>query len=206
MIGKLKGMLDCIGNGEIIVDVGGVGYLLSVGARMLRGLDVGQAIEVHVETYVRQDVFKLFGFASEEERAWFIRLQDVQGVGAKSALAVLDVLSPAELMQASLMEDKAAVARANGVGPKVAARIVAELKDKPAPAGRGGAFAVQSAAIPATQAGPGAALAPDAVSALLNLGFAAADASAAVRMAAGKAPADASLDTLIRLALQELNR
>jgi Holliday junction DNA helicase RuvA len=207
MIGKLKGVVDTIGNGEVIVDVNGVGYLAHAGSRTLRQLSPGQPVELHIETYVRQDVFKLFGFASEEERAWFIRLQDVQGVGAKSALAVLDVLAPAELMQAALMEDKAAVARAVGVGPKVAARIVAELKDKPAPVGRGRAFAVQSAAGAASsEPKSGAAFAPDAVSALVNLGFAGPDAATAVRLAAGKAGETASLDELIRLALKELNR
>ena len=205
MIGKLKGVVDTIGNGELIVDVNGVGYLLAAGARTLRALTHGQPIELHVETYVRQDVFKLFGFLSEGERAWFVRLQDVQGVGAKSALSVLDVLAPDELIQAALMEDKAAVARAVGVGPKVAARIVAELKDKPAPLGRGGAFIVQTTTSP-TEPASTAAKAPDAVSALVNLGFAGADASAAVRGAIGKAGEEASLDELIRLALQELNR
>ncbi|VAV87478.1 Holliday junction ATP-dependent DNA helicase RuvA [hydrothermal vent metagenome] len=204
MIGKLTGTVDAIGNGELVLDVNGVGYLVQAGARTLRGLAPGQATELHVETYVRQDVFKLFGFSSEGERAWFVRLQDVQGVGAKSALAVLDVLAPDELMQAALMEDKAAVARAVGVGPKVAARIVAELKDKPAPVGRGGAFAVQASASQPAQSG--AAFAPDAVSALINLGFAGPDASAAVRTASSNAGTDAGLDELIRLALKELNR
>ncbi|MBL4597136.1 MAG: Holliday junction branch migration protein RuvA [Robiginitomaculum sp.] len=203
MIGKLKGVVDTIGNGELILDVGGVGYLLAAGARTLRSLSHGQAVELFVETYVRQGVFKLFGFASEEERAWFMRLQEVQGVGAKSALSVLDVLAPADLMQAALLEDKAAVARANGVGPKVAARIVAELKDKPAPLGRGGGFMTTSAPVAALA---GSALAPDAISALVNLGFAGSDAAAAVRVAANQLGETASLDELIRLGLKELNR
>ncbi len=205
MIGKLTGKVECIGDGELILNVGGVGYLVHAGARTLRNLAIGQETELHVETYVRQDVFKLFGFSSEQERAWFVRLQDVQGVGAKSALGVLDVLDPEELMQAALMEDKAAVARANGVGPKVAARIVAELHGKPAPMGRGGVFAAQAQTdTPAPQAG--APSGADVVSVLINLGFAGTDASAAVRLAIGRAGAEASLDELIRIALQELNK
>lgn len=198
MIGKLNGTIDTIGNGELIIDVNGVGYLVQAGSRTLRNLTHGQAIELHIETYVRQDMFKLFGFTSEQERAWFIRLQDVQGVGAKSALSVLDVLTPDELMQAAVLEDKAAVAQANGVGPKVAARVVAELKDKPAPLGRGGEFVV-----PITTASNAGS---DAISALINLGFAGSDASAAVRGAAAKLGEQANLDELIRIALKELNR
>jgi len=205
MIGKLTGMVDTIGDGELILDVNGVGYLIQAGARTLRDLIQGQQAVLHIETWVRQDAFKLFGFISEQERAWFVRLQDVQGVGAKSALSVLDVLAPDELMQAALMDDKAAVARANGVGPKVAARIVAELHGKPTPIGRGGAFAVHAKPNKATPANS-PALAPDAVSALINLGFAGNDAAMAVRSAASKASEKASLDELIRLSLQELNR
>jgi Holliday junction DNA helicase RuvA len=203
MIGKLTGIVDTIGNGELILDVNGVGYLLQAGSRTLRSLAHGETAVLFVETYVRQDVFKLFGFASEQERAWFVRLQDVQGVGAKSALSVLDVLDPEELMQAALMQDKAAVTRANGVGPKVAARIVAELKDKPAPLGRGGGFV--SNVTPST-ASPGASLTPDAVSALVNLGFASSDAAGAVRQAVANLGEEASLDKLIRTALKELNQ
>jgi len=203
MIGKLTGTVDTIGNGELILDVNGVGYLLQAGARTLRSLAHGETAVLFVETYVRQDVFKLFGFASEQERAWFVRLQDVQGVGAKSALSVLDVLDPEELMQAALMQDKAAVTRANGVGPKVAARIVAELKDKPAPLGRGGGFATNVASDSATLRSNATI---DAVSALVNLGFASSDAATAVRGALGSLGDEASLDELIRIALKELNQ
>ncbi|MBL4616087.1 MAG: Holliday junction branch migration protein RuvA [Robiginitomaculum sp.] len=203
MIGKLTGTVDTIGNGELILDVNGVGYLLQAGARTLRSLAHGETAVLFVETYVRQDVFKLFGFASEQERAWFVRLQDVQGVGAKSALSVLDVLDPEELMQAALMQDKAAVTRANGVGPKVAARIVAELKDKPAPLGRGGGFASNVAPDSVT---PRSNATIDAVSALVNLGFASSDAAASVRGALGNLGDEASLDELIRIALKELNQ
>ncbi|PHR58358.1 MAG: Holliday junction branch migration protein RuvA [Robiginitomaculum sp.] len=206
MIGKLTGTVDTIGQGELILDVGGVGYLVQAGARTLAGLAPGQPAVLHIETYVRQDVFKLFGFPSEDERAWFIRLQDVQGVGAKSALSVLDVLAPADLMQAALMEDKASVARANGVGPKVAARIVAELKDKPAPVGRGGAFMTNTDSTQTAMTSGSGLQMRDAISALVNLGFAGPDASQAVRVAAGQLGDAASLDELIRLGLKELNQ
>ncbi len=206
MIGKLTGTVDTIGQGELILEVGGVGYLVQAGARTLANVAPGQSVVLHIETYVRQDVFKLFGFPSEDERAWFMRLQDVQGVGAKSALSVLDVLAPADLMQAALMEDKAAVARANGVGPKVAARIVAELKDKPAPLGRGGTFVTSTVSTETTATSGSGSQMRDAISALVNLGFAGPDASQAVRVAAGQLGDTANLDELIRLGLKELNQ
>lgn len=207
MIGKLKGVVDAIGAGEIILDVGGVGYLVQCGARALRTMQVGEAVHLHIETYMRQDMLKLFGFTAESERAWFVRLQDIQGVGAKSALAILDTLSPDELMHAAAMEDKASIARAPGVGPRIAARIAGELNGKPAPLGRS-----MGGVTPAgdTPAGNTPIAAPshnaEAVSALVNLGLSAMDAQRAVASAQHTLGADATLDNLIRTALKDMGK
>ena len=131
MIGKLTGRLDSISLNAVIVDVGGVGYEVTVGACTLTSLlPVGETVTFAIDTHVREDEIRLFGFATEHERAWFKALQTVQGVGARIALAVLGTLSAAELANAVALQDKGQVARAPGVGPKVAARIVAELKEK----------------------------------------------------------------------------
>src|SRR5471030_2285742 len=131
MIGKLKGVIDSYGEDFIVLDVQGVGYLVHCSARTLQALPApGQAATLSIETYVREDQIKLFGFLSDAERQWFRLLQTVQGVGAKVALAVLSTLPPSELANAIALRDKAAVARTPGVGPKVAERIVTELKDK----------------------------------------------------------------------------
>ena len=131
MIGKLTGRVDQVSLNAVIVDVGGVGYEVTVGARTLTMLPpVGEVVSLAIDTHVREDEIRLYGFASEHERAWFRALQTVQGVGAKVALSVLGTLSAADLANAVALQDKAQVARAPGVGPKVAARIVAELKDK----------------------------------------------------------------------------
>src|ERR671927_887118 len=131
MIGKLKGVVDSYGEDFVIVDIGGVGYEVHCSARTLQALPAaGEAATLSIETYVREDQIKLFGFMSDAEREWFRLLQTVQGVGAKVALSVLGTLKPAELATAIAMRDKAMVARTPGVGPKVAERIVSELKDK----------------------------------------------------------------------------
>lgn len=203
MIGKLRGLVDTIGSGEVILDVGGVGYLVHCGARTLRTLSPGDTAVLHIETMLRQDMLRLYGFASEEERAWFVRLQDIQGVGAKSAFNILDVLSPAELMNAAALEDKASVARAQGVGPRLAARIVGELKDKPAPTGRG--LETLSAPVAPTgdpEAAADATRTREAISALVNLGLSGPDAQRAIARAARDLGADAPLDALIRAALK----
>ena len=137
MIGMVSGICLMSGTGEAIIDCGGVGYLLQCGSRTLGNLTEGQPARLHVETHVREQAITLFGFHSEEERAWFVRLQSVQGVGPKAALAILDILTPGEVLSAASLEDKTAFARANGVGPKLAARIATELSGKPAPQGRG---------------------------------------------------------------------
>ena len=207
MIGKLSGIVDALGAGEVILDVNGVGYLVQCGARSLRSLRLGEAAQLHIETVLRQDLLRLYGFASEEERAWFVRLQEIQGVGPKAALAVLDTLSPMELINAAALEDKAAIARAQGVGPRIAARIAGELKDKPPPTGRslGGLMpAPQASATPSAPNAP--SLNAEAVSALVNLGLAPADAQRAVAGAGRTLGEDATLDALIRTALKDMGK
>src|SRR6266853_2703141 len=130
MIGKLKGMVDAVGEGHAIIDVGGVGYEVQASARTLRAMQAGQAVSLAIETHVREDAIRLFGFTSEVERAWFRMLQTIQGVGAKVALAVLGTLSPQDLANAMALQNWAAVEQSPGVGKKLAQRIVAELKDK----------------------------------------------------------------------------
>jgi holliday junction DNA helicase RuvA len=202
MIGKLTGMLDSISLNAVIVDVGGVGYEVTVGARTKTSLpEVGETVTFAVDTHVREDEIRLFGFATEHERAWFRALQTVQGVGARIALAVLGTLSAAELANAVALQDKGQVARAPGVGPKVAARIVAELKDKMpslAPAIRPASGIAPVAALPEGLA------ARDAVSALTNLGYAHGEAAAAVSAAIGKVGREARAEELIRVGLKEL--
>ena len=202
MIGKLTGRLDQVTPNAVIVDVGGVGYEVTVGARTLSMLPpIGQSVTLAIDTHVREDEIRLYGFASEHERGWFRALQTVQGVGAKIAVAVLGTLSAEELANAVALQDKGQVARAPGVGPKVAARIVAELKDKMpslAPAIRPGGGLAPVAALPEGLA------ARDAVSALTNLGYAHGEAAAAVSAAIGKAGREARAEELIRLGLREL--
>ncbi|MGD2133013.1 MAG: Holliday junction branch migration protein RuvA [Maricaulaceae bacterium] len=217
MIGKLKGLVDCVGAEEAVIDVHGVGYLVACGARTLQRIPApGQEVSIFVETHVREDHIKLFGFLSEEERAWFVRLQVIQGVGAKVALAILDVMSPPDIMNAAALEDASSFARANGVGPRLASRIVTELKDKPAPPTRfGGASARPSvAAVAVAAAGGGGApagdgearLRADAVSALVNLGLNEFDVRAAVASARSGFDDAPGVDALVKAALKEMGR
>ena len=205
MIGKLKGVVDEIGEDYCVIDVGGVGYVAFCGTRTLSALGgQGEAASLYIETYVREDMIRLYGFATALEREWFRLLQSVQGVGAKVALAVLSTLSAAELANAIALRDTAMVARAPGVGKKVAERIVTELKTK-APAFAGDA----SSAIGLKQElGDGVAPAPvaDAVSALANLGYSRDVAASAVAAALKAAGEGAETGTLIRLGLKELAR
>jgi Holliday junction DNA helicase RuvA len=205
MIGKLKGIVDSYGEDYIILDVGGVGYQVHCSARTLQALpSPGEAATLSIETHVREDQIKLFGFASDLEREWFRLLQTVQGVGAKVAMSVLGTLKPSELASAVAMRDKAMVARTPGVGPKVAERIVTELKDKapayanvdPAVVRLAGALDEKHAPRPIT----------DAVSALVNLGYGHLQAAAAIAAAARSAGDDADTATLIRHGLKELAR
>ena len=203
MIGKLKGLIDSYGEDFVILDVGGVGYQVHCSARTLQALpSPGEAAVLSIETYVREDQIKLFGFRSDIEREWFRLLQTVQGVGAKVALAVLGTLKPADLASAIAMRDRAMVARTPGVGPKVAERIVTELKDKaPAFADLDPAVIRLSGAIEDRRA-PTPVV--DAVSALVNLGYGQPQAAAAVAAAARSAGEGADAARLIRLGLKEL--
>jgi Holliday junction DNA helicase RuvA len=203
MIGKLKGLIESYGQDSVIVDVNGVGYEVHCSARTLQELPgVGQPAALSIETHVREDQIRLFGFVTEIEREWFRLLQTVQGVGAKVALAVLGTLKPSELASAIAMRDKAMVARTPGVGPKVAERIVTELKDKaPAYTNIDPALVRLSGALDDKRA-PGPVT--DAVSALVNLGYAQAQAAAAIAAAARSAGEGAEATTLIRLGLREL--
>jgi len=200
MIGKLTGKLDAIGTTSVIVDVGGVGYEVTLPVRTLASLPpLGETVSLAIDTHLRDDAIRLYGFASEHERAWFRALQTVQGVGAKVALAVLGALTANDLANAVALQDKGQVSRAPGVGPKVAARIVAELKDKMpalAPALRSGAAPIAVL--------PEGLEAKDAVSALTNLGYGHGEAAAAIQAAIGKAGARARAEELIRLGLKEL--
>ena len=203
MIGKLKGIVDSYGEDFIILDVNGVGYLVHCSARTLQELPAtGQGANLSIETYVREDQLRLFGFMSDVEREWFRLLQTVQGVGAKVALSVLGTLKPADLATAITMRDKAMVARAPGVGPKVAERIVTELKDKaPAYAGLDPAVVRLSGAVEEKRAPQPIS---DAVSALVNLGYGRPQAASAVAAAARNAGEGADAANLIRLGLKEL--
>jgi len=199
MIAKLKGRLDSTGVDHAIIDVGGVGYLVGASSRTLAALGpVGEAVTIHTEMLVSDDSIRLVGFARGEERDWFRLLTGVQGVGSRVALAILSALEPAELHRAVAGGDKAMVARANGVGPKLAQRIVNELKDKIGAApGVVGPLGGEGA--PAISGGHAA----DAVSALQNLGFRPAEASSAVAAAQDELGDDASLDALVRMALRK---
>jgi len=203
MIGKLKGVIDSYGEDFIVLDVNGVGYLVHCSARTLQELPgVAQPATLSIETHVREDQIKLFGFVADVEREWFRLLQTVQGVGAKVALSVLSTLKPADLASAIAMRDKAMVARTPGVGPKVAERIVTELKDKaPAYASVDPAVIRLSGAVEDRRA-PQPIV--DAVSALINLGYGQPQAAAAIASAARSAGEGADTARLIRLGLKEL--
>ncbi|ASR09216.1 MULTISPECIES: Holliday junction branch migration protein RuvA [Rhizobium] len=204
MIGKLKGTIDEIGEDYVLVDVHGVCYVAYCSARTLSKIgSAGEACVLFIETYVREDQLKLFGFMTALEREWFNLLQSVQGVGAKVALAVLSTLTPGELANAIALQDRAAVSRAPGVGPKVAMRLVTELKN------RAPAFAGEAINIALKQElGEGVAAAPvaDAVSALTNLGYSRDQAANAIAAAMKTAGEGADSAKLIRLGLKELGR
>lgn len=203
MIGKLKGIVDSYGEDYVILDVGGVGYQVQCGARTLQALpSPGEAAVLSIETYVREDQIRLFGFRSDTEREWFRLLQTVQGVGARVALSVLGTLSPSDLASAIALRDKALVARSPGVGPKVAERIVTELKNKaPALADVDPAVVRLTGALDDARAPKPLA---DAISALVNLGYGQPQAAAAIAAAARAAGEGAETAALIRLGLKEL--
>jgi Holliday junction DNA helicase RuvA len=205
MIGKLKGVIDSYGEDFIVLDVQGVGYLVHCSGRTLQALPApGEAATLSIETHVREDQIRLFGFLSDAEREWFRLLQTVQGVGAKVALSVLGAFKPGDLASAIAMGDKLTIKRAPGVGPKVAERIVTELKDKaPAYTSLDPAVVRLSGALEEKRAPQPVA---DAVSALVNLGYGEPQALAAIAAAARSAGEAADVAKLIRLGLKELSR
>jgi len=202
MIGRLRGVVAETSEEDALIDVAGVGYVVRCGARTLTRLPaLGEEAVLHVESQWSESAGpRLYGFLTREERRAFVALQAIQGVGAKVALAVLDVLPPAELAGAVARQDRALVARANGVGPKLAARILAELKDKPI----GGGLAIGAHALPTVHAAPTPA--GEAVSALMGLGVAEVAARRVVDQASLRLGENAGETALIRAALQELGR
>ena len=204
MIGKLKGMVDSFGDDHVLIDCGGVCYEAFCSGRTLQALPrVGEATVVFIETIVREDMIRLYGFSSEAEKAWFNLLSTVQGVGARVALSILSVLSPAELSSAIALQDKAMIGRANGVGPKLALRLVTELKGK-VPAG--GAIDAGTLGLQAALGeGIAATNITDAVSALTNLGYSSAQASAALARIVAREGDGVPTEKLIRLGLRELS-
>lgn len=199
MIAKLRGLLDSFGADHAVIDVGGIGYLVAASTRTISALGaIGNEVMIHTEMLVSDDAIRLVGFASAEERDWFRLLNSVQGVGSRVALAILSALTSDELHRAVMSGDKAMVARAQGVGPKLAMRIVNELKDR-----AGGIILGSGAAAAAPIAGSHGA---DAVSALLNLGFKPGEASSAVAQAEAELGPDATLDSLVRAALKKVAR
>jgi Holliday junction DNA helicase RuvA len=200
MIAHLRGRLAAVGEDHLVVDVGGVGYLVQAGARTLQRLPrIGEAVELVIETQLRPEQIALYGFIDPAERSWFRLLQTVQGVGAKVALALVGTLSPEELATAVASRDKATLARAPGVGSRLAGRLVAELADRvgelPRPA-----TPAPAPAVPAGEPTP----TDDALAALLRLGFARAEAFAALARARSRLGAEAPLEALVREGLKEL--
>jgi holliday junction DNA helicase RuvA len=202
MIGKLKGVVDSLHEDHVILDVHGVGYVVACSTRTLQKLPrAGEAAVIAIETQVREDAIRLFGFLSDAERDWFRLLQNVQGVGSKVALAILSIFSPAELSSAIALQDKAAVSRAPGVGPKLAARIVAELKDK---AGAFDAVDPLAARLAGDDAPVGSTAAQEAISALVNLGYGRPQAATAVAASLKALGEGAETPALIRRGLKEI--
>ncbi len=205
MIGSLQGVVAAIGEETALIEVGGVGYVVQSGARTLGRLSMGAPARLYIETHVREDAIRLFGFDSEEERAWFAHLQTIPGVGAKVALGILDAMPPSVLLDAVALQDKAAFARANGVGPKLAARLAQELAAKQGPKAFLSLAAAQASRQAAPASGSNGARA-EAVSALVNLGIDSSSAARAVSAAAKNFAADAPAPELIRAALKEVSR
>jgi len=204
MIGKLKGLVDSFSNDSVLIDCGGVCYEAFCSSRTLQALPrVGEASVVFIETIVREDMIRLYGFSNEAEKAWFNLLMTVQGVGARVALAILSALSPSEISSAIALQDKAMMGRASGVGPKLAVRLITELKGK-VPAGGAidaGTLGLQSA----LGEGLASGTITDAVSALTNLGYSSVQASAALARIVAREGEDTPTEKLIRLGLRELS-
>jgi len=199
MIASLSGIVEQVTADSVVVDVGGVGYLVFAASRTLARLPTrGEPVRLLIETHVREDHIHLYGFADEAERGWFRLLTTVQGVGAKTALAVLSALTSDALTAAVMAQDKAALTEADGVGRKLAQRIVIELRDKL------GAVALEPIKLSDDSASGGGTVAGDAVSALVNLGYPRTDAFAAVSAAARALGSEARLDALVKASLKEL--
>jgi Holliday junction DNA helicase RuvA len=201
LIAKLKGVVDSVDVDSAVVDVGGVGYLVAASARTLRELSPGDEVTVLVETIVREDAISLYGFLDSGERDWFRILTTVQGVGAKVALSILSTLSPQEIARAIAAQDRATLSRPAGVGPKLAARLATELKDKAAAFGPAPVVKLVDA-----KAVPVGSVNEDAVSALVNLGYKRVEAFGAVARVTQRLGGEARLDAVIRAGLQELAR
>lgn len=206
MIARLKGNVAAVGDGQALIDVNGVGYVVFCGGRTLAKLAIGRENTVFVETQMSENAIKLYGFDTAEDRAWFSRLQDAPGVGAKAALNILDALTPAQLMDAIVLGDAASVQRAHGVGKKLAERVVSEFKGKPPPAGLFSASFAPSEGVEglASSAETSTRSRAAAASALVNLGYQNIDAQRAVAGAAKDLGDDASEGALIKATLKAL--
>ena len=208
MIGKLKGIVDAIGESHCVIDVNGVGYEVQASSRTLRNLKLGEVAALTIDTHVREDAIRLYGFSSEVERSWFRTLQGVQGVGSKVALSLLGTVAPQDLANAIALGDWATIERAPGIGKKLAQRIALDLKDK-APALSTAGLNVPSASAPGGGVAAGGLhgqAAAEAISALTNLGYQPAQAAQAVAVASKELGADADTAKLIRRGLKELAR
>ena len=203
MIARLKGIVESIDGDSAVIDVNGVGYLVAASARTLRDLVIGGPATLLVETIVREDAIALYGFLAIAERDWFRILTTVQGVGARVALSILSTLAPDEIARAIAAQDRATLSRPAGVGPKLAARLATELKDKAAAFGIAPAASAGEASAPVASSG---SVNEDAVSALVNLGYKRVEAFGAVARATQRMGTDAKIDAVIRAALQELSR
>ena len=202
MIAKLTGIVDATDEDSAVIDVGGVGYLVFASARTLRALPApGGRVALAVETHVREDHIHLYGFADETEREWFRLLTTVQGVGARVALAILSALAPDQLADAVLAQDRAMLTRAQGVGPKLAQRLLVELRDKVEAMAVVRRVAFGAGAAANGDSGP----LPDAVSALVNLGYRRGEAFGAVSAAARRLGSDATVEALVKAGLKELS-
>ncbi|MEL7112018.1 MAG: Holliday junction branch migration protein RuvA [Pseudomonadota bacterium] len=204
IIGRLRGTVAALGADSVMVDVNGVGYVALAGARLLSKLTVGSDAEVFIETRVTENSITLFAFGSDEERAWFVRLQDVPGVAGKSAMAIMDAISAPELMDALALGDAATITRAKGVGKKLAERIIGELSGKPPPMGRFGKFVADPTGSVAAASELKTGARGEAVSALINLGYSQSEAARAVATASRDVP-EAETGALIKAALKELS-
>jgi Holliday junction DNA helicase RuvA len=213
MIGMLTGTCLVKGEGEIIIDVNGVGYLVQCASKTSADISVGEIVCMHIETHVREQAITLYAFETEDERSWFVHLQSVQGVGPKAALAILDILSPSQILSSASLGDKNAFAQAKGIGPKSASRIASELASKPLPRTRG-LFSSNSSKSDSHLLHPDSKKIEnaqlnqrnDAISALKNLGVGQSDALRAVARAYDIIDGAPLLDDLIKLALKELSK